>query len=89
VAIKYDAQTMDVPMVVAKGSDFLAHQIRKIAAEHRIPIVERKALARALFETVEIGQFVDINRIAPEHVQTLIDVLAYVYRLTGRAAPKR
>ena len=84
VAIKFDARTMEVPMVVAKGADYLAFQIRKIAAEHGIPIVERKPLARALFDQVEIGQFIDFNKIAPEHMQTLAEVMAYVYRLTGR-----
>ena len=81
VGIKYDAQTMEEPIVVSKGSDFLAFQIRKIAAEHRIPIVERKPLARALFETVEIGAPITLNR---EHMLTLIEVLKYAYALSGR-----
>ena len=81
VGIKFDARTMDGPVVVSKGSDFLAFQIRKIAAEHRIPVVERKPLARALFETVEIGEPITL---VPEHMKTLVEVLKYVYDLTGR-----
>jgi flagellar biosynthetic protein FlhB len=80
VAIKFDAQTMDVPIVVAKGADLLAFQIRKIAAEHRIPVVERKLLARTLFERVEIGHSIMIEE---EHMKTLAEVLAYAYRMTG------
>ena len=83
VAIKYDIHTMDYPVVVAKGSDFLAFQIRKIAAEHRIPIVERKLLARTLFDRVEIGQPIMIEE---EHMKTLAEVLAYAYWMTGRGA---
>ena len=81
VAIKYDIRTMDYPVVVAKGADHLAFQIRKIAAEHRIPVVERKALARALFASVKIGNPVMIEE---EHMKTLAQVIAYAYWLTGR-----
>ena len=81
VAIKFDARTMDGPVVVAKGADFLAFQIRNIAAEHRIPVVERKPLARALFDTVDIGEPITL---IPEHMKTLTEVLIYVYGLTGR-----
>jgi flagellar biosynthetic protein FlhB len=83
VAIKFDARTMDTPVVVAKGADHLAFQIRKIAAEHRIPVVERKELARTLFERVEIGQEI-YNNVSLEHVKMLGEVLHYAYRLVGR-----
>jgi flagellar biosynthetic protein FlhB len=84
VAIKFDARTMDSPVVVAKGSDFLAFQIRKIAAEHSIPVVERKELARTLFAFVEIGQQVAFPHEHAEHMKTLVKVLKYVYDLAGR-----
>ena len=83
VAIKFDGQTMHYPVVVAKGADYLAFQIRKIAGEHGIPIIERKALARALFENVEIGQSV-YPIMSYEHIQMLADVMAEAYRLSGR-----
>ncbi|MDR3182218.1 MAG: EscU/YscU/HrcU family type III secretion system export apparatus switch protein [Planctomycetaceae bacterium] len=81
VAVKYDARTMDGPVIVAKGADFIAFQIRKIAAENGIPIVERKPLARALFNTVDIGQPITL---IPEQMKTLVEVLQYAYRLAGR-----
>jgi flagellar biosynthetic protein FlhB len=83
VAIKFDARTMDAPVVVAKGSDFFAFQIRNIAAEHGIRIVEQKELARALFARVEIGQRI-YNNVTPEHVKMLGEVLHYVYAMAGR-----
>lgn len=80
VALKFDPEIMDVPIVVAKGADFLAKQIRKIALENGIPIIERKPLARALYRTVDIGRPVLDN----DHLIALAEILAYAYRLTGR-----
>ena len=84
VAIKYDARTMEEPVIVAKGADFLAFQIRKIAAEHGIPVVERKLLARTLFEHVEIGVPITLPIEHQEHMKTLVEVLKYAYNLVGR-----
>lgn len=81
VAIKYDADRMNAPTVVAKGADFLALRIRQIALQHRIPIVERKPLARALYRDVEVGQ-----EVPPQFYQAVAEILAYVYRLSGRKA---
>jgi flagellar biosynthesis protein FlhB len=53
-----------------------------MAAEHGIPVIERKALARALFDKVEIGQ--SVHMMAPEYIQMLAEVMAEAYRLTGR-----
>ena len=81
VAIKFDARTMDGPVIVAKGTDLIAFQIRKIAAEHKIPVVQRPLLARTLFATVEIGEPITL---IPEHMKTLTEVLIYAYSLAGR-----
>jgi len=84
VAIKFDAQTMIAPEVVAKGADYMARQIKKIAAEHGIPVVERPALARALYAHVEIGQVVTYNNVTYEHFTMLGKVLEFAYSLVGR-----
>jgi flagellar biosynthetic protein FlhB len=81
VAIRYDAETMDAPVVVAMGVEHLAMRIRQIAAQHSIPIVERKPLARLLYATTEVGQ-----QVPPDAYAAVAEVLAYVYRLDGRAA---
>lgn len=79
VAIQYDVETMAAPKVVAKGADQVALRIRQVAGAFGIPIVERKPLARALFEGIEVGQYV------PEHLyRAIAEVLAYVFELTGR-----
>jgi flagellar biosynthetic protein FlhB len=81
VAIQYDQESMVAPRVVAKGVDLMAMRIRQVAMTHRVPIVERPPLARALYAAIEVGQ-----EIPPEHYQAVAEVLAYVYRLEGRAA---
>jgi flagellar biosynthetic protein FlhB len=80
VALQYDAQTMPAPKVIAKGADYAALRIRQIAKEFSIPIVERPPLARALHQSVDVGQYI------PERLyKAIAEVLAYVYELTGRS----
>jgi flagellar biosynthetic protein FlhB len=67
--------------VVAIGVDHLALRIRRIAAQHGIPIVERKPLARLLHRTVKTG-----DPIPPESYAAVAEVLAFVYRMNGQAA---
>lgn len=81
VAIQYDAAKMNAPKVVAKGADYLALRIRQIAMRHGIPIVERKPLARALYAQVQVNQ-----EVPPDFYQAVAEILAYVYRLSGRTA---
>ena len=59
VALKYDIDDADAdsaPRVVAKGQDALALKIIKIAEEHNVYITENRALARELYETVDLGR---------------------------------
>ena len=75
VALKYQSG-MSAPIVIAKGQDLVAQKIKKIARESKVPIVENKPLARALFAAVEIGA-----AIPQELYKAVAEVLAYVYRL--------
>ncbi len=84
IAIKYDSDTMDAPRVLAKGQDFLARQIRQIAIEYGVPIVERKPLAQALYRTCEVG-----DEIPPQFYKAVAEVLAYVYELSGQGPRRR
>lgn len=81
VAIRYDESSMRAPRVVAKGVDFLAMRIRHVALIHRVPIVERPPLARALYAGCEVGQ-----EVPPEMYQAVAELLAFVYRLEHEAA---
>ena len=80
VALKYDADAMHAPRVVAKGQDFMAQRIREIAIAHGVPILERKPLARALYKLVEVGQ-----EIPEQFYSAVAEILAYVYELSGKA----
>ena len=79
VAIVYDKDVADAPIVLAKGADYLAQKIKETARENNIEIVENKPLARSLFANVEIGQAVP-----PELYVAVAEVLAAVYRAQGR-----
>ena len=79
VAIKYDAEEADAPVVVAKGADYLAQKIKEIAKENNVEIVENKPLARMLYANVEVGELVP-----PELYKAVAEVLAYVYHLKGK-----
>ena len=79
VAIKYDYEVMDSPYVVAKGERKIARQIREIAEEHGVPIVENPPLAQALYKNVEVGEVIPM-----EFYQAIAEVLAYVHELTNR-----
>jgi flagellar biosynthetic protein FlhB len=60
VALEYDGDTMSAPQLTAKGADDLAFRIREIAKENEVPLVENKALARALYAEVEVGRSVPV-----------------------------
>ncbi len=79
VAIKYDAEESDAPIVVAKGADYLAQKIKEIARDNKVEIVENKPLARMLYANVEVGEMVP-----PELYKAVAEVLAYVYHLQGK-----
>ena len=76
VALKYEAKKGQAPVVIAKGADYLAFDIKAKAKEYGIEIVENKPLARILYNNVEIGA-----QIPPELYQAVAEVLAFVYSL--------
>lgn len=80
VAIKYDAGQMQAPTVIAKGTDYIALKIRQVAKDNGIITMENKPLARALYAQVEIGE-----SIPADMFQAVAEVLAYVYKLKGKA----
>lgn len=80
VALQYDAMTMNAPKVVAKGVDHVAFKIREIATSHDVPVVENRQLARTLYNSVELDEFIPGSLFA-----AVAEVLAYVYRLRGKA----
>jgi flagellar biosynthesis protein FlhB len=82
IALRYDAETMVAPRVVAKGAGFIAERIREIAHQTMIPIVENKPLAQTLFKVVAIGEHVPVSL-----YRAVAEILAYVYRLKEHRRP--
>ena len=79
VALKYDIDTMEAPVVVAKGEGYMALRIIEKAREFGIEIVQNPPLARALNSSTEIGQEIPV-----ELYQAVAEVLAFVYRSSRR-----
>ena len=80
VALQFVSGQMEAPKVVAKGAGLVAQRIKELAREHEVPVVEDKPLARSLYKTVDIDQAIPV-----ELYQAVAEILAYVYRLKGRA----
>ncbi|HOV37752.1 MAG TPA: flagellar biosynthesis protein FlhB [Spirochaetales bacterium] len=76
VALEYKTETMEAPMVTAKGQDLIAENIKRVANEHEVPIIENKPLARALYTEVEIGEVIPIK-----FYEAVAAVLKQVYNL--------
>jgi flagellar biosynthetic protein FlhB len=75
VAIKYDKTKAPAPIVVAKGVDYLAFQIREIAKENNVPIVENRPVARNLYNNVPID-----GMIPSDMYVAVAEILAFVFR---------
>ncbi|NTW15966.1 MAG: flagellar biosynthesis protein FlhB [Syntrophaceae bacterium] len=79
VALQYDQMKMFAPVVLAKGTGFVAEKIREIARENNVPVIENKPLARVLYKLVKV------NEVIPENLyKAVAEVLAYVYGLKER-----
>jgi flagellar biosynthetic protein FlhB len=76
VALKYEMGVDVAPVCVAKGTDLMAKQIRELANDHEIPIIENKPLARSLYATVEVD-----DQIPAEHWQVIAEIIGYVMDL--------
>src|SRR5262245_11572514 len=79
VALKYDANTMAAPRMMAKGVDKVAQKIREVAKEHEIPVVENPPLARGLFAAVDVDE-----EVTPEFYKAVAEVISYIFKLKKR-----
>ena len=84
VAIRYEAKTMEAPVLVAKGADHMAEKIREIARAYGVPIVSRPELTRTIYATVEPG-----NQIPEDLYVAVAQILAMIYRLRKKKQPAK
>ncbi len=78
VALQWKPNEMPAPMVIAKGEDAVARNIKKIAKENDVPMMENVPLARALYANVELGQLVPA-----EYYKSLSIIFMKVYSMKG------
>jgi flagellar biosynthetic protein FlhB len=82
VALEYKPETMAAPVVVAKGRNLLAQQIKREARWLGIPLVENVPLAQALYRAAEVGQAIPAKLYA-----AVAEILAFIYRTQGLMNP--
>lgn len=75
-ALKYVAEEMESPMLVAKGTELIAKKIIQIAVENNVPVIDNPPVARALFRIVDINQL-----IPPDLYKAVAEILLFVYGL--------
>jgi flagellar biosynthesis protein FlhB len=78
IALRYDRKTMRAPRIVAKGIRLNARQIREIAEQHQVPIIENKPLARLMFKYGKVG-----GEIPAQLYAAVAEILAWVYRVNA------
>jgi flagellar biosynthetic protein FlhB len=82
IALRYEPDTMAAPVVIAKGREYLARQIKEIARWHGIPAVENPPLAHALYRAVEVGQ-----AIPPSLYAAVAEILAFIFAAQAQLRP--
>ncbi|MBE0534081.1 MAG: flagellar biosynthesis protein FlhB [Phycisphaerae bacterium] len=79
VALRYDPDTMQAPVVVAKGGDHVCEKIKEVARAYGVPIIRRPEIARSLYASADIGKAI------PDSLFVAVaEILALVYRLRQR-----
>lgn len=81
VALKYNSDIMQAPIVVAKGTELFAERIKQIAREHKVPVVENPTVARALFKLVDVDQ-----EIPADLYQAVAEILMFAWKVSGKNA---
>lgn len=76
IAIRYDREKDEVPIVLVKGADLMAQKIRERAGECDVPIIENKPIARNLYKNIQVGQ-----GIPADLYQAVAEILALVYQM--------
>jgi len=75
VALKYERGFDKAPIVLAKGENSFARRIKELGAEHHVPLVENKPVARMLYAFAKVDE-----PIPSELYQAVAEILAFVYR---------
>lgn len=74
IALRYKRDEGGAPLVLSKGKDLLALKIREVAEQHCIPVVEDKALARSMYDAVEVDR-----AIPPQFFKALAEIIHFLH----------
>lgn len=80
IALKYDSNKMNAPMVIAKGQDNIALKMREIAKKHDIPIVENPPLAKTLYYNAKMDKEIPV-----EYYKAVAEIISYVFKLKNKS----
>jgi len=76
IALRYDPIKDEVPIVLAKGADELAQRMKEEAKEQKVPMIENRPVARALYPQVEPGQAIPV-----EWYEAIAEIIALLYQM--------
>lgn len=79
VALRYDPEKHDAPVLLAKGRDEMALRIVRVAEENEIYVIENKPLARAIYASTDLNQ-----QLPPEFYGAVAEILVHVYRISNK-----
>jgi flagellar biosynthetic protein FlhB len=79
IALRYSREEGGAPLVLAKGKDLVALKIREIAEQNGVPVLERKELARAMYDFVEVDKM-----IPQEFYRPIAELIHYLDRLSAQ-----
>lgn len=79
VALRYDPEKHDAPVLLAKGQDEMALRIVRVAEENEIYVIENKPLARAIYASTDLNQ-----QLPPEFYGAVAEILVHVYRISNK-----
>ncbi len=79
VALRYNLEKDNAPMLVAKGQDELALKIVAVGEENGVYVLENKPLARGIYASTQVGA-----EIPPEYYGMVAEILVYVYRMNNK-----
>ncbi|MBB4199384.1 flagellar biosynthesis protein FlhB [Rhodoblastus sphagnicola] len=83
IALRYVREEGGAPKVVAKGQDLIALKIREIAEQNDIPVIEDKALARSMYDRVEVDMMI------PAEFYRVIAELIHFLNRTGASGQQQ
>ena len=79
VALKYDIDHDNAPVLIAKGQDYIALKIVEIAEQSNVTVIENKPLARGIYASTPLN-----SEIPAEYYGVVAEILVKVFRMNKK-----